>query len=322
MLVLCKLRPIMFISVSKPVLIILPFTLILVVLGLLVGDAIATDQLAYEGEIEGRRDIYTLDLTRGLTQRLTHSDQDSYSPVWLPDGERLGFITDMIGYRRVVTLQAGEQKPQSVYTIRTGDFIALAWSPKGNQLAFTASFEGWQALYIADIDTDNTRQITATGSNAFSPTWSPDGSALAFSWSPVANAEVYVIAADETAIPVANTDHLVRITSDPGLDTNPAWSPDGTRIAFTSDRGGSSDIYVANVDGTDLRRVTTHKARDTTPRWSTDGSTLVFSSNRDRTWELYAVPVACLDQPDGTCDAQTRRLTYNRSNDFNANWRP
>jgi len=69
----------------------------------------------------------------------------------------------------------------------------------------------------------------------------------------------------------------------------PAWSPDGSKIAFTSTRDGNSEIYIVDADGRNLKRLTNHPAVDQLPRWSPDGQTLVFESNRDGNTEIYRI---------------------------------
>ena len=65
-------------------------------------------------------------------------------------------------------------------------------------------------------------------------------------------------------------------------DEQPRWSPDGERIAFRSSRGGSSNLYVMDADGRNVRRLTDHRGNDHDPTWLPDGQSLVFSSDRDR----------------------------------------
>jgi dipeptidyl aminopeptidase/acylaminoacyl peptidase len=66
----------------------------------------------------------------------------------------------------------------------------------------------------------------------------------------------------------AVSSNVRRLTSDPGADLHGTWSPDGTRIAFGSDRDGDYDIYVMDADGGNVRQLTDHPAKDSSPAWS------------------------------------------------------
>jgi Tol biopolymer transport system component len=79
----------------------------------------------------------------------------------------------------------------------------------------------------------------------------------------------------------------IRLTTSRADDFAPSFSPDGRRVAFTSDRGGNYDIYTMNSAGRDLRRITTNPGKDAFPSWSPSGRRLAFASNRTGDWELY-----------------------------------
>ena len=105
-----------------------------------------------------------------------------------------------------------------------------------------------------------------------------------------------------------------RLTTDEAADRNPALSPDGQTVAFTSDRAGNPDIWMIGVDGSGLRRVTDSPAEDTWPTWSPDGTTLAFGSAReDPAGEIYTVPAA-----GGT----PTRLTTDPASDREPAWSP
>ena len=74
-----------------------------------------------------------------------------------------------------------------------------------------------------------------------------------------------------------------------GFDDFPAWSPDGTRIAFNSTRDGNSNIYVIPAEGGDPRRLTDWPSFEGFPAWSPDGKTLAFCSNRDGDGDIFAL---------------------------------
>ncbi len=90
-------------------------------------------------------------------------------------------------------------------------------------------------------------------------------------------------------------------------DRDPAWSPDGNRIAFATDRDGNFEIYLMNADGTGQTRLTSHPAADRNPAWSRDGKQIIFQSNRDGNEEIY------LMNADGS---QPTRLTHHTGDDL------
>jgi TolB protein len=71
----------------------------------------------------------------------------------------------------------------------------------------------------------------------------------------------------------------------------PAWSPDGSKLAFMSNRDGNPEIYVINRDGSGLRRITNHPNADVTPTWSPTGTQIAFTSDRGGTPQVYIVNV-------------------------------
>ena len=109
------------------------------------------------------------------------------------------------------------------------------------------------------------------------PSWSPDGTQIAFQSSRDGNWEIYVMDADGK--------NLRRLTNYDDSDVSPSWSPDGTQIAFSSHRDGNWNIYVMDADGSNLRWLT----RGVSPSWSPDGTQIAFQSNRDGNWNIYVV---------------------------------
>lgn len=105
----------------------------------------------------------------------------------------------------------------------------------------------------------------------------------------------------------------VRLTRDAADNTGPAWSPDGERLAFVSDRDGNREIYVMGADGSDPVNLTQNSAEEWTPSWSPDGTQIAFASFRDGNWEIYIMDA------DG---ANQRRVTTAASADYAPAWSP
>lgn len=105
-----------------------------------------------------------------------------------------------------------------------------------------------------------------------------------------------------TDIAIRLGDGTVRlVTTDPGFDGLPAWSPDGSRLVWSSERDGQQDLFVADADGSEVLQLTDDAARDLFPRWSPDGSSIAFTSDRYGDFEIYLIA------PDGS---DLRRLTH------------
>jgi TolB protein len=89
----------------------------------------------------------------------------------------------------------------------------------------------------------------------------------------------------------ADGSNVRRLTNHPAVDYWPVWSPDGKRIAFTSNRDGNYEIYVMNADGSAPRNVTQNPAQDNYATWSPAGKRIAFISNRSGGYDVYVMDV-------------------------------
>ncbi|WP_259080752.1 TolB protein [Salinibacter ruber] len=172
---------------------------------------------------------------------------------------------------------------------------------------------------ISSEDTSDVEQVTNTTVNSADPAWSPDGNRIAFRSRRAEgefNTEIYTIRPDGSDLRQV-TDY--NEADGNGGEAGPAWSPDGSRIAFSSTRDGDDEIYTIDPDGSDLRQVTNNDVSDATPAWSPDGNRIAFQRSRDGgddfsgDYEIYTI------DPDGS---DLRQVTDQSASDGSPAWSP
>ncbi|MDQ6828225.1 MAG: hypothetical protein M3081_05105, partial [Gemmatimonadota bacterium] len=157
----------------------------------------------------------------------------------------------------------------------------------------------WDIYTVWADGTHLTNLTPGLAQNTFSywPNWSADGTKIVFSRSGDPDAS---LAPEHLMVMNANGTGLVRLTTPPtGMeDTEPAWSPNGQKIAFARMVGGTGptgqptanyDIYTVNADGSNLVRLTNSSSDNGHPRWSPDGTKILFESFRNTDYEIYVM---------------------------------
>jgi Tol biopolymer transport system component len=183
---------------------------------------------------------------------------------------RLAFGININGNTDVYSVQPNGQDLQRLTTDPGFDACA-AYSADGKRIAY-CSGQGGGPVQVWTMNQDGTdkHQVTHMSDTAIFPDFSPEGSKLVFCAGPSTFArDIYVVNSDGS--------DLTRLTSDVGNNVYPAFSPNGRKIVFTSNRTGTSQVWLMNADGSNQRQLTfDSQPKDQVADWSPNGSKIAY----------------------------------------------
>jgi len=209
--------------------------------------------------------MYSLDLGRLVSG--PHFGGDNFTPAWSSDGSKLAFSSSMhSGHPEIYIANADGGGGAKQLTSGKGSDVSPVFNPKTNaQLAWvSARATGLPQIFIMDVDGSNVQRITTEG-YAVSPSWSPNGLLLAFSW--IRHYGPGAPGGEDIYLMNIATREFVQLTHDSGKNDFPCWSPDGRHIVFQSTRTGSEQIWSMLADGTHQQQLT-RDGKNSMPNWS------------------------------------------------------
>ncbi len=183
------------------------------------------------------------------------------SPSWSPDGSQLVFSSSMQGNPEIYTVSASGGSPHRLTNSNSANTSAVFNPKTGQTIVFVSDRAGVPQLYSMNSDGTSVSKFDLPDMGyVIDPSWSPNGSILAFSWRrPTGNYDIYVME--------AATSKIVEITRDSGRNERPSWAPDGRHIVFESTRGGSRQIWTMLANGEQPHQLTT-TGHNESPNWS------------------------------------------------------
>jgi Tol biopolymer transport system component len=218
--------------------------------------------------------IRTMNADGTKNRSVTPKDSSDDSPAFSPDGRRIVFYRGIFGIG-IVNLDGSNGSTLTRLIPGEGSYQPV-WSPDGQRIAFTRTFfteHRGLGLYVKTLGVRPSQPIVelnvpgATFPEIMNPDWSPDGTRITYACSCFEPVNAY---RDDFDIYTTNSDGTgqpTRLTTDTHRDFQPAFSPDGTKIVFSSKRDGDFDLYVMDADGTDVHQLTNDPAKDIDPSW-------------------------------------------------------
>ncbi len=257
-------------------------------------------------------DIAVMKAPDEFAKRLTDPKKDdgfyNTSPAISPQGDKIAFISNRDFYFDVFIMNAinGKIIKKLVQGNTTADFEqlnvvtpGLSWSPDGKKIALSAKSNGYDVVYIIDVETENKESLPIQLDGIKSLSWSPDGKNIAFVGHTAVQSDIYVYNLQSR--------QTVNLTDDIFTDNDPSWSPDSKKIFFSSDRRNylsqaavpdtfkisgfdysQTDIYSIDINSKKMERLThLPNSDETNPVISPDGKEMLFTSDMNGIVNIY-----------------------------------
>jgi len=270
------------------------------------------DRVVFQSNRTGRWELFLIDPDGTGLEQLTDEAGDNVTPAWSPDGRKIAFAASPDGQSDIFVMNAdGTEKVR--LTDHPGDDSHPHWTADGRRIVFNSSratpdpaagwLDQWHEVFSIGVDGADLRRLTSHRAVTTYPSASPDGRRLVyrrivrtagFAWdlrNIEVNSEVFVSDVDGS--------NETNLSDSAAFDGWPAWSPDGRRIAFASNRAGPANvgqIFVVDADGSNLVQVTSGPWSHVQPAWSHDGER-IFAYRNVETEEYEFGDVVVIDAP-------------------------
>ncbi len=199
--------------------------------------------LVFVSERDGNPELYVADAAGGAPLRLTFNPQAAdVHPSWSPDGRTIAWESVRPGLTNI-HLMAADGKGKRRLVFGGGANTHPAWSPDGTEVAFGSDRDGFPGLWSTPASGGEPALLHHLSRPADGIAWHPRRGALAVG----SGGDIWEV------VPSAGS--LRRLVAGPPTDSDPSWSPDGTRLAFGRASRGTRSLVIARGDGTSLRVV-------------------------------------------------------------------
>jgi len=264
-------------------------------------------------------DIFISDIYNSHMTQLTKNKWIDFNPSISKDGSKLAFISDRDGNREIYTVDLvwmdgyTQWQGQNLIniTLSSENDWTPNFSPTNDKIVFSTYFPNNDNYDVFIMNIDGSKKINLTNSTFYEkyPQFSPDGSFIIYQAWQKGKMEIFF-----SNLLDRNNINLTRNSfSNDIISHGNAFSPEGHKIVFTSERDGNRNIYIMNSNGSDQTKLTDHPNHDYEPTFSSDGLSILFTSERDGNKEIYIM---------NTKGENLTNLSNNPGDDWNPRFYP
>lgn len=237
-------------------------------------------RIAFVSTRGGRfKELYSMSFDGSDLRQLTRNQTINLSPSWAPDARSVIFTSYKDGRPKLYEIDVVTGRERLIPT-GPGMVMGASFAPDGREIAVTRSTGGGDSdIVLVSPEGQMLARLTQGQSINVSPSFSPDGSQIAFCSSRGGSPQIYVMS-------VAGG-RPRRVSPRGSYNTQPVWSPKGDKIAYTGRVDGRFQIFVVDVNSGEAVQVTSSRGDNVDPTWSPDGRYLIFSSTRTGRAQLF-----------------------------------
>lgn len=236
------------------------------------------------------------------------AENQDWGPAFSPDGKQLAFIRQNSDLGDIFIMPANGGEPRRLTFDHASMPTAPVWTRDGRSIVFSSTRTSIPTLWRISADGGSPIQVPQVGVVTTNPAISPKGHRLAYEQI-LGSSSIWSLNLGK----IDQKDSNLQVTASKGYNRAPEFSPDGSKIAFESDRTGTMEIWTCKKDGSDLMRLTNFGAAQFTgpPRWSPDGQKIAFGSVLGEHNAIFVV------NAEG---GVPRPLTHEASDSLNPSW--
>lgn len=246
-------------------------------------------QIVFVSDRNSNSEIYVMNPDGSGLRRVTDTSSNEAHPVFAPSGDRIYFSSDDSGNSQIYSVNIDGSNRRRLTDNLANDLNPVI-SPDGLSIAFNSDRSGSSQIWIMEADGADQTQITSSGGIDASPSFAPAGSGRKLAYHGSASGSFQIYTLTYTVGPYAAGLPSRISPSDTSNQVFPAWSPNGTNIAFITDIDAPvPELYNWSLSTSTASRLTTNSAIETKPYFTNDGSSIVFASDVSGDLEIYRV---------------------------------